>query len=93
MIVGQTSIYSLNDRDPKLPIISIPASDNLRPLQVAAEVGSSFITEAAQKRRPDNVSLLPVKDLDCELKLTVVWRKNDNNPALKQFLALLASKG
>lgn len=56
---------------------------------VAAEVGSSFITEAANKRRPENVVLLPVKDLDCELKLSAIWRKADNNPALKELLTLM----
>jgi DNA-binding transcriptional LysR family regulator len=61
---------------------------------VSAEIGSSFITEAALKRRPENVILLPVKDLDCELKLMAIWRKNDNNPVLKHFVGMFkAGKG
>jgi DNA-binding transcriptional LysR family regulator len=56
---------------------------------VAAEIGSSFITEAALKRRPENVTLVPVKDLDCELKLTAIWRDSDVNPALKHFVSML----
>ncbi len=55
---------------------------------VSAEIGSSLITEAALKRRPENVILMPVKDLDCELKLTAVWRKNDHNPVLKRFIGI-----
>lgn len=35
MIVSQKPLYSLNDRDPKLLIISIPTVYDLKPLQIA----------------------------------------------------------
>lgn len=53
---------------------------------VAADMGVTFITEAARRRKPENVVMVEVKDLDATLKLTAMWRSNDTSPALKQFL-------
>lgn len=53
---------------------------------VAADMGVTFITEAARRRKPENVVMVEVKDLDATLKLTAMWRANDSSPALKQFL-------
>lgn len=56
---------------------------------VAADIGVTFITEAAQKRKPDNVVLIPVQDMNATITLTAMWRADDRNPALKEFIATL----
>jgi DNA-binding transcriptional LysR family regulator len=53
---------------------------------VSADMGVTFITETAQRRKPDNVELRPVKDLTATITLMAMWRKDDRNPALREFL-------
>jgi len=56
---------------------------------VAADIGITFITEAAQRRKPDNVVLAEVHDLNATITLTAMWRSDDNNPALKEFIGTM----
>lgn len=56
---------------------------------VAADIGLTFITEAAQRRKPEDVALLEIKDLKATIRLMAMWRKNDKNPALAEFVSLL----
>lgn len=55
---------------------------------VAADIGVTFITEAAQHRKPDNVVLTPLKDLNATLTLYAIWRTQDRNPAVREFLSI-----
>ncbi|MBY0357261.1 MAG: LysR family transcriptional regulator [Candidatus Obscuribacterales bacterium] len=56
---------------------------------VAADIGVTFISEAAAKRKPDNVVLRDISDLNATLTLKAMWRADDNNPALKEFVKAL----
>jgi DNA-binding transcriptional LysR family regulator len=53
---------------------------------VSADMGVTFITESAQRRKPENVILLKVKDLDAVIMLRAMWRTRNTNPALREFL-------
>jgi len=54
---------------------------------VAAGIGATFITDAARRRKPDEVCLIPVEDLDATISLKAIWRSDDKTPALKDFVA------
>lgn len=54
---------------------------------VAADIGVTFITEAARRRKPDNVVLLDVVDLRADITLRAMWRSDDHEPALKEFIS------
>ncbi len=58
---------------------------------VAADIGVTFITEAAQRRKPDNVVLINVQDVDATITLTAMWRVQDKNPALREFIKAVRS--
>jgi len=58
---------------------------------VAADIGVTFITESARKRRPDNVVLIDVEDLNATITLKAMWLANNRNPALKPFLTSIAA--
>lgn len=53
---------------------------------VAADIGVTFITESARRRKPDNVVLLEIEDFDATITLQAMWKRNNRNPVLKQFL-------
>lgn len=53
---------------------------------VSADLGVTFITEAAARRKPDNVVLMDVRDLDATITLQAMWRQNERNPAIQEFL-------
>lgn len=53
---------------------------------VAADIGVTFITESARRRKPDNVVLIDIEDLDATITLMAIWRSGSKNPALKPFL-------
>lgn len=55
---------------------------------VAADIGVTFITEAAQHRKPANVMLTPLKDMNATLTLYAIWRTQDCNPAVREFLSI-----
>jgi DNA-binding transcriptional LysR family regulator len=54
---------------------------------VAAGVGLSFCLASAERRKPSDVVLLPVTQLDLTMHLSVIWRTDHTNPALPHFLA------
>jgi len=56
---------------------------------VSADMGVTFITETAQRRKPDNVELRKVKDLTATITLMAMWRREDKNPALREFLSVV----
>src|SRR5262249_2877608 len=58
---------------------------------VAADIGVTFITESARKRRPDNVVLVDVEDLYATITLKAMWLAGNRNPALKPFLTSIAA--
>lgn len=53
---------------------------------VAADIGLTFITEAAQRRKPDNVDLIEVEDLNANLTLRAIWREDEREPSLQKFV-------
>lgn len=57
----------------------------------AAGIGLTFITEAAGGRKPSNLKLLPIEDFKGMLELKLVWRKDNQNPALSNFTRTAAS--
>jgi DNA-binding transcriptional LysR family regulator len=56
---------------------------------VSTDIGVTFMTESACGRKPDNVVLIEVEDLDITITLKCLWRKNDSNPALAEFLQIV----
>ena len=44
---------------------------------VSADIGFTFITETAKGRKPDNVVLLDVEDLNVSITLMAMWRAAD----------------
>jgi len=53
---------------------------------VAADIGLTFITEAARGRKPENVKLLSIDDFQPALKLETMWLKDNSNPCLQSFI-------
>ncbi len=53
---------------------------------VSADIGATFITESAKRRKPDNVVLIEVVDLRATLTVSAIWRNADHNPALAKFI-------
>ena len=58
---------------------------------VAADIGLTFITEAANRRKPDNVVLMDVVDMDATITLKAMWRGDDRNSALLEFVKVVRS--
>lgn len=56
---------------------------------VAADIGVTFITESARRRKPDNVVLLDIEDFDATITLQAIWKRNNRNPVLQRFLKAL----
>ncbi|MBX9691400.1 MAG: LysR family substrate-binding domain-containing protein, partial [Cyanobacteria bacterium] len=56
---------------------------------VSADIGATFITESAKRRKPDNVVLIKVLDLTATLTVNAIWRNNDRNPAVTKFVQAL----
>ncbi len=56
---------------------------------VAADIGLTFITAEAHRRKPDNVVLLEVEDLEATITLKAIWRASDRTPALKEFVKVV----
>ena len=53
---------------------------------VGSGLGIAFVNSAVRWRRPHNVSLLEIEDLDLKLVLDCVWRDDNHTPALAPFL-------
>jgi DNA-binding transcriptional LysR family regulator len=58
---------------------------------VAAGMGVTFITSAAQHRQPDSVALRPVEDFSVPVSLDAVWLERNEAPALRAFIRVMAS--
>ena len=56
---------------------------------VAAGVGLSFCVESAAARKPREVVLVDVPDLRMSVRLHAIWRTDDANPALPQFVSVV----
>ncbi|MBS1957797.1 MAG: LysR family transcriptional regulator [Cyanobacteria bacterium SZAS-4] len=55
---------------------------------VSADIGATFITESALRRKPDDVVFIPVTDLNAMLSVKAMW-SDDNNPALSKLVAVV----
>lgn len=55
---------------------------------VAAGLGYTFVPCNARWRKPRNVVLLPVEDLDIVSTMEFVWRRDNQQPALKNFVGI-----
>ncbi len=53
---------------------------------VASGLGIAFVNSAVRWRRPHNIELLEVEDLELKLVLDCVWREDNEAPALAPFL-------
>lgn len=53
---------------------------------VASGLGIAFVNSAVRWRRPHNIELLEVDDLELKLVLDCVWRDDNEAPALAPFL-------
>lgn len=58
---------------------------------VSADIGATFITESARRRKPDNVALIEVEDLNATITMRAIWRSDNKNPALSPFITVLKS--
>lgn len=56
---------------------------------VSADIGATFITESASRRKPDDVVFVPVTDLNAKLSVKAMWNGDDKNPALKEFVSAI----
>jgi DNA-binding transcriptional LysR family regulator len=56
---------------------------------VAAGLGCSVIPASAQRRLPPGVMLLEVPDLELNMPIHLVWRKEDHSPVIQRFAELL----
>jgi DNA-binding transcriptional LysR family regulator len=56
---------------------------------VSADIGATFITESALRRKPDDVVFIPVTDLNAKLSVKAIWNADDKNPALKEFVSTI----
>lgn len=56
---------------------------------VAAGAGLSFCVASAMHRKPREVTLVPIRDLELTVHLDAVWRTDCHNPALSHFLAVI----
>ncbi len=54
---------------------------------VSAEIGATFITESAKRRKPDDVVFIPVSDLNATLSIKAMWNPEDKSPALAEFVS------
>ena len=53
---------------------------------VASGLGIAFVSSAVRWRRPHNIDLLKIEDLNLKLVLDCVWREDNEAPALAPFL-------
>ena len=56
---------------------------------VSAEIGATFITESAVRRKPDDVVFIPVSDLNATLSVKAIWNADDKQPALAEFVSVI----
>jgi DNA-binding transcriptional LysR family regulator len=74
------------------PRVTQEGTDNSSLLSlVAAGLGCSILPDAARVNAPDSVVFLQVSDLDIQLPLELVWRSDNNSPALQRFVEVARS--
>jgi DNA-binding transcriptional LysR family regulator len=72
----------------KTPRIVQEAADQATILSlVTCRLGVSFVSDSTRWRCPAGVVLLKLIDLDLPLPFSLVWRKDNDSPLLKQFVA------
>jgi DNA-binding transcriptional LysR family regulator len=59
---------------------------------VAAGLGCTFVPSEAKWRKPKNVVIVPVGDLDVLRDMEIVWRKDNQQPVLRNFIDLVCSQ-
>ena len=68
-------------------IVQESASETIVLSLVQCRVGVAFVNSASRWRRPPDVTLLPVSDLNLKLPFALMWRKNNNSSLLGKFTA------
>jgi DNA-binding transcriptional LysR family regulator len=72
----------------KAPRIVQHAIDHATVLSlVSCRLGIAFVSETARWQRPRGVALLTVVDLDFPLPFYLIWRKDNQSPLLRKFVA------
>ena len=72
----------------KAPRIVQHAIDHATVLSlVSCRLGVAFVSETARWQRPRGVTLLAVIDLDFPLPFYLIWRKDNQSPLLRKFVA------
>ena len=72
----------------KAPRIVQHAIDHATVLSlVSCRLGVAFVSETARWQRPRSVRLLAVVDLDFPLPFYLIWRKDNQSPLLRKFVA------
>jgi len=59
---------------------------------VAGGIGLSFVTESAERTKPNGVVLRDVADLRVTAELFAIWRKDNKAPALQKFVEMIRSQ-
>ncbi len=59
---------------------------------VAAGLGLTIVPAATESRKPKSVVLVPVGDLNVVTKMELVWRRDCNQPELKNFVKIIEGK-
>ncbi|MGA3127836.1 MAG: LysR substrate-binding domain-containing protein [Candidatus Korobacteraceae bacterium] len=70
-------------------IVQSGTNDSSNLSLVAAELGLTIVPAAAESRKPKNVVLVPVGDLNVVTTMELVWRRDNQSSALKNFVAVL----
>lgn len=55
---------------------------------VSAEIGATFITETAKTRKPDDITLIQVTDLNAFISVKAIWN-SQSNPILPKFVTTI----
>ncbi len=56
---------------------------------VSADIGATFITASAIRRKPDDVLFIPVSDLNATLSIKAIWNADEKQPALAEFVSVI----
>ena len=59
---------------------------------VAGGIGLSFVTESAERTKPNGVILRDVGDLRVTAELFAIWRKDNKAPILQKFVETIRSQ-
>ena len=73
-------------------IVQSGTNDSANLSLVAAGLGLTIVPDVVTSRKPKDVVLIPVSDLNVVTKMELVWRKDNRLPALKNFVQCLQGK-